>query len=481
MIRIRTKLLAFFLVVVVLVNAVAFFLYVNGQRSIEQYNYILQRLYLLNEVSQRTDAVLQSLHVYLSEQTPKHYREHLKTRQALKAVQEKLDSWSTNRVQAVRVENYRNMITSFLEESGIALDAMRRQQIREYPEHVAEAEQIRRFIKEMTLELINGDLDRFENFYKIIQKKSEYSERMGFAIFIATLLLCTLFTLLFSRGITKPIAQLSRAAREISDGQLDGAPVRVQTNDEMRFLARTFNDMRENIRRLIREIEEKSELDRLLQEMELKSLQSQIHPHFLFNVLNTISRTAYLEEAEKTNELIHATASLLRYNLGDLKKPATLEKELEGIRHYFFLQKARFGERVSFSVEADESVLSIDLPPLTLQPIVENAFIHGIESYEEGAEIMVRARSTPDGGRVEVIDNGAGMDAATVSRLMSDVEEEPQVHRGHSTGLGVKNVKRRLELFFGQSDLLFIHSEPGKGTCVTLLLPVDKKREEVEE
>ncbi|HET7615470.1 MAG TPA: sensor histidine kinase, partial [Bacillales bacterium] len=219
-------------------------------------------------------------------------------------------------------------------------------------------------------------------------------------------------------------------------------------------------------------IKEKSELDNLLKETELKSLQSQINPHFLFNMLNTLSRTAYLEGAERASELIDSAAALMRHNLSRLDRPTTLGKEVDIIREYFFLQSARFGERVTFRTDINEACLQAEIPNMTLQPIVENAFIHGIESYEEGAEITMTIDFDDADVRVEVRDNGVGMDEETRKRLLADEDREEVAERkGHSTGLGVRNVMKRLELFYRRDHLMEIRSAAGKGTTVVLKLP----------
>lgn len=479
MIRIRTKLMVFFMALVLLLNGVAYFLYHNGQRSVDQYNHILQRLFLLNEVTQKTDAVYESLNVYIAEQTPEHYRQHLQKRKALKQEQQQLAQLIDTDKNHLLVDNYRHMITSFLEECGIVLDAFQKQKISVYPVHLTDAGDISRFIHETTLDLVNHELARYDDHYHHIKQKSNYSEWMGISIFISAVLLCTLFVLWFSRGITKPIKRLSAAAQDISKGKFDGPPVEVNTRDEMRPLSNTFNDMRSNIRTLVKEIEEKSELDQLLRDMELKNLQSQINPHFLFNVLNTISKTAYLEDADRTSDLMDSTAALLRYNLANLDQPTTLSREVDIIHHYFFLQEARFGERVQFETDIDETYLSLAIPHMTLQPIVENAFIHGIESYEAGAKIQLRIKGDDSCVTVEVIDNGVGMGEETRQKLLQMEDRTDAVHhRGHSTGLGVKNVMKRLELFYQQTDLFDIKSELNQGTKVTMRLPLIEIEEE---
>ncbi|MGA9290543.1 MAG: sensor histidine kinase, partial [Anaerobacillus sp.] len=212
-------------------------------------------------------------------------------------------------------------------------------------------------------------------------------------------------------------------------------------------------------------------------EMELKSLQSQINPHFLFNTLNTISRRAYIEGADQTSELIESVAALLRYNLGNLSKDVTLKEELDIVREYFFIQQSRFGERVTFDVIADENILDCKIPVLTLQPIVENAFIHGVESYEEGGEILIRVYSKHDDVIVEVSDNGVGIETTRLSQILSNSEQSTvEKRQGHSTGLGMQNVKKRIELYSQQAGSMTVKSSKELGTTVRLNLPYKKMK-----
>nr|WP_239585227.1 sensor histidine kinase [Amphibacillus cookii] len=268
--------------------------------------------------------------------------------------------------------------------------------------------------------------------------------------------------------ITKPIDQLTLQAKEIAVGNYKVGDVKPSGATELKMLAKTFNQMKTNIDEAIIEMKEKGRMRERLKEMEFKSLQNQIQPHFLFNTLNVISRTAYIEGAEHTDKLIHALSGLFRHNIGDLKEQTTLLKEVESVKKYFQIQNARFGDRISFIADVDETALDLDIPPLTLQPLIENACIHGIESIEEGGFILLAVRDYSDHVLIEITDNGDGMDQQTVDQLLTFEGISRQV-RGHSTRIGVKNVRERLKLF--QIDHTFmIESTLGQGTTVSIRL-----------
>ncbi|NAP00263.1 HAMP domain-containing protein, partial [Halomonas sp. MG34] len=274
----------------------------------------------------------------------------------------------------------------------------------------------------------------------------------------------------FSKGITRPIAHLSHAARDVAKGKLTGEPVHVESNDELKVLGDAFNNMRSNIHGLVEEIKDQSELDRLVKDMELKHLQSQINPHFLFNTLNTVSKLAYLEDAKSTSKLIDSIATLLRHSLGQLDKQVALKDEVAVVRDYFHIQKVRFSERIAFKTVIDESCLDIRIPSLTLQPLVENAFIHGIETMEEGGTISLSVYQADPEVIVEVTDDGVGMIQEQIRDLTEEMEAEKE-HVGHSTGIGLANVIRRLQLYYQKKDVVEILSTPREGTTIRLKLP----------
>jgi len=187
---------------------------------------------------------------------------------------------------------------------------------------------------------------------------------------------------------------------------------------------------------------------------------------------------AYLEEAEQTSRLIEAVAAILRYNLSDFEKASTLREEVRIVQEYFYIQQTRFGERITFETDIEDDCLDIEIPSLILQPLIENAFMHGVESYEENGVISLHIHRQNGRIYVEVIDNGAGMDETTKKKLRKYVEctepeegFEAEKSKSHSNGIGVKNVIRRLQLFYQRNDICEIESEPMCGTNFRLTIP----------
>ncbi|MCC3356318.1 histidine kinase [Bacillus sp. REN16] len=480
--QIRTKLLLYFMIVFIILNAVAFLFYKSSEKIVSEYDDSFEKFLLLNDISQQVNLVNEKLQSYIVEEEDGFLKDYFRARKQLLTYQGQLTNELSNENNAITLSNYKNMISSYIEATDLTVGTFQQKEINQYSSHLNEVTKFAGFIQETTLSLVNNELTDYQLFYEEIENQNRNFTLMGMSLFSSTFLLSLLLALLLSGGITKPIRQLSEAATEISEGNFSGDEIKVTTNDELKLLTNTFNQMRLNIRQLVSEIKQQSELDKLLKEMELKSLQNQINPHFLFNTLNTVSKMAYIEEAQNTSRLIEAIAALLRYNLGYLHKSSTLLNEVKIVKEYFYIQRTRFGERIDFKTEVDPDCLNIEIPSLSLQPIIENAFIHGIESKEEGGVIKLKVFKKHDRIIVEITDNGAGMDENTLMKLRqiakgTSPEDSVQLEKstGHSTGIGVKNVIQRLQLFYKQTDIIEIESIKESGTTFRLLLPYDHK------
>lgn len=448
-----------------------------NQKSVEQYNKILQRYLLMNQIPNLSLTSLNALNKYMNDESVDTLEKYYLSIRELQDFQLQLDMLA-NKQNRQTLGSYANMIDSQIEEMSLVVMSEKGGRQEDAALHFDEATKISKFISDMTLNLLHQEIAAYDEFYRIIIQQSRDLSSMGLWTLVMATFLLLLFSFWFASGITKPILALTIAAREVARGNFDNK-IEVNSKDEILFLAQTFDRMRVDIKGLITEIHNKAQIERdlqnhklLLKESELKSLQSQINPHFLFNTLNTIAKKAYLEGATETNELITSVSHLLRYNLRKLDSSVMLSDEMNGLVEYLAIQKARFMERVNYTIEMDEECKNFAIPSLTLQPFVENAFIHAIEPSESGGTIVIRIQDYEQYVQIEIRDDGAGMTEEQIQDIMSGKRRTN--YKGHSTGIGVNNVIQRIKLFYGAEDIIQISSTPGLGTCVTLQLPKHK-------
>lgn len=217
---------------------------------------------------------------------------------------------------------------------------------------------------------------------------------------------------------------------------------------------------------LLKEIESKHRLEKSLKEAELKALQHQINPHFLYNVLNIINRSIFLGELNKAQEVLSAFTKMLRYSAKDIENTVTLQQELDYIEKYLFIQHLRFGERVKYLLDIEPELLNMQIPCFTLQPLVENAIVHGLEPKELGGVLKITAKSDSRYIYITIEDNGLGMPAEMLSSL-----KNLHFDKSPPTGIGFRNVYTRLKLFFGDCYSFDIDSQPNGGTKIRLSIP----------
>jgi sensor histidine kinase YesM len=223
-------------------------------------------------------------------------------------------------------------------------------------------------------------------------------------------------------------------------------------------------------RRLREEERELMEKERALREAQFISLQDQIQPHFLFNALNTIARMALFEGAAETERLSLALGRLFRYALGAPESMVPLSAELGIVEEYLAFQALRFGDRLTWTISAQTAAKKVLIPRFTIQPFVENAVRHGIEPREEGGGVSVEAHKK--GGRLvlRIEDTGIGMASVPKGKGKGGIGSELE-------GIGIANVRKRLELRYGHDAHLSIRSEAGKGTNVLISIPLEAAAE----
>ncbi|MCI8970488.1 MAG: histidine kinase [Oscillibacter sp.] len=223
--------------------------------------------------------------------------------------------------------------------------------------------------------------------------------------------------------------------------------------------------MKAQIRKHFQDQEELWRLETLLQDAEYRALQSQVNPHFLFNVLGLAMEAALVGDAERTVDVLENISYMLHYSLTSVRENTWLADELKMVQAYLFLQQRRFGDRVAFSVSFPQEVPALRIPGMTLQPVVENAVKHGVEGMTDGGGVEVLLIQTAEAVELCVRDNGWGIPR---ERLEALNRGEPVQESGRSTGLGLANVRGRMMMFYGRPDLMRVESVEGEGTSVYL-------------
>ncbi|WP_425358472.1 sensor histidine kinase [Thermosediminibacter oceani] len=220
-------------------------------------------------------------------------------------------------------------------------------------------------------------------------------------------------------------------------------------------------------KRLLEETKRRSEYENAIKTLELKALQSQVNPHFLFNTLNTAARLAYLENAEKTAEIIYSLANLLRYSLKNLDQLVPLKEEISCIGYYLYIQQFRYKDHIRAEIEFPKELEKYLIPVLSLQPLVENAIVHGLEKKKEGGQVRVVGYEKDTCVFIDIIDDGVGIQ----EEVLNNINKPKIALEGHTTGLGIHNVDLRIKKYFGDNYGLKIESKVGVGTKVTLKIP----------
>ena len=300
--------------------------------------------------------------------------------------------------------------------------------------------------------------------------------------FLFTLGISALIILLYAKYFSARIQTLRLAMHKVSRNDYEIVNS-IQGDDE---LSATFTDLTTMVTKLKEteaEIYETKINEQLLrnqqQQMELKLLANQINPHFLYNTLETIRMKAFSEGNREVATAIKLLGKSMRYVLNNTKTTSTtLDKELDYIRTYLSIQQIRFGSRLRFTIEVDGSMQpsNYQILPLLIQPIVENAFSHGLRDAEYDGHILIHIfRQGNEFLVAEVSDNGIGMNPGRLDYVIEHLDI-PQPESDH--GIGLYNINNRVHLYYGNEYGLTIKSHPGKGTVVTLTIPLINLREE---
>jgi len=307
----------------------------------------------------------------------------------------------------------------------------------------------------------------------IVAESNRFS-RLGLMVILASVIVSFILIYWVSSLLTRRLLKFSQQIGRAAIGDFE-TTLPIDGNDEIGQLSRQYNFMIRSIKELIEEVRkthwQKEQLELKQQEIKLKMLASQINPHFLFNALESIRMQAHINGEKEIAGVVKMLGRLMRKSLETQGHHIALKDEIDIVHSYLEIQMFRHRDRLTYELKIDEEAGKQMIPPLIIQPLVENAVVHGIERKESEAEplkVTVKAEIKGDRLVVEVEDNGVGISEERLQEIIRMLDEQDEGNR-----IGLSNVHHRLQMVYGESSGLVIESEERVGTTVRFSIPAD--------
>lgn len=296
----------------------------------------------------------------------------------------------------------------------------------------------------------------------IVAQNNTYLRQKIMVSFLLSLLLAIVISIIIAKYTVRPISKLVKSMKKVEEGNLTER-VTLNRNDELGILEKSFNQM---VGRLKESMDNTIEQQRQLRIAEIKILQAQINPHFLYNTLDAIKWTAKLNQVTEISEIVTHLGNLLRNSINTDQEFLTVGENMALINHYLAIQELRHRD-FETKMDISKDIMDIKIPKLILQPIVENAITHGFENIEEMGKLYIRGYERDGDVYFEVEDNGIGMTKEQVERAITKKSHEH---------IGLFNVDQRLRLYYGEFYGVSIDSKYGEGTRITIRIPIESSK-----
>ena len=459
--KISRKLVAVFLATSVIAMCVNLFIYINLNQALDKINSVFSSNISLNELSDSLNQTHQGLTGYLetkgTDDLELYFASYLNVKQMMRL----LNSNVTDNNVKLAERDIREMLDTYLKTADEAVQAKRGRNIDEYTAKYNECTRIKDYLNTYIYSVNNEQFRTNSENYMALVNSLRYTEIMSMLIFAVASVMNVLLIIILTSTITRPLTRLSSKAEEIiSAGSPENIePLEVRSGDEVGKVTMAFNEMLASIKDYIArirtqlitqsEMKEKNLLmETHLKDAQLKYLQSQINPHFLFNTLNAGAQLAMMEGADRTVEYIRNMADFFRYNVKKSSETVKLSEEIELVDSYMYILNVRFAGEMLFEKDIDESLLNVMVPSMIIQPLVENSIKYGIKDLEPGEGKVTLSVYREDGfACIRVSDNGIGTDEEIIEKIMNH-EKKPSETRG----VGITNVMSRLDLYYNNKE-----------------------------
>lgn len=468
--------------IMLLMLVINIILYSQINKTIRRMDTVYSSNVDLTELSDSLSDVQEALYAYLSVKTSDSLENYYKSEQTYRNLLENLGNQISSNPTMLLERNIRKMSESYLALAEEAVSAKRGRNVEKYKELYDSSQNLYSYINTYIDELNSQQFRNNSASYQTLREALEYLEISSLVLMTVMMGIGILMLFGITKGMIEPLTNLAETANLVGQGNFNVKMPPTDSLDEVGIVTRAFNTMVESLEEYIirttRSMEKEQQMmerellmKNHLKEAQLKYLQSQINPHFLFNSLNAGAQLAMLEDAEKTCIFVEKMADFFRYNVKKGLEGASLEEELAAVENYIYILNVRFAGEIHFTRQADERIMDCRVPSMILQPIVENAVNHGIRNIDwEGC---IHLEIMEEEGRIfiRIRDNGKGMSQERIQEVLSGQAGDGE-EQSDSTGVGMNNVISRLELYYNQKNLVEIRSRgENKGTEVILKLP----------
>ncbi len=438
----------------------------------------------LNALTEALDGVQRSMTEYLDSKSTDSLSDYYMSEHDYALLSSALERQVTDRTYDRMERNISFMSEDYLEKVALTIEAKRGRNVEKYRKHYEEASRyydyLKAYIRSLNEERFISNSAKYSDLSHNFRRFEFFAGGVMIAVFLAGAFVMIHIT----RMLIYPLQALARSADEVAEGNLDAKLPEIVNHDETGRLANAFAKMMVSIREYIERVRESMEKERQMQERELmmethlkdaqlKYLQAQINPHFLFNTLNAGAQLAMMEGADRTYEYVQTVADFFRYNVRKQDELVSIENEVDLVDNYIRILNVRFSGDIHYDSQIDERLVKIKMPAMILQPIVENAVNHGIREMGDKGHILLKVYRDADRIYISVRDNGKGMSAEDIDKLLGG-KWKYEEKKGDSNGIGMDNVISRLRLFCAREDVIEIKSEGrDKGTEVIINLPYE--------
>lgn len=487
----QAKMSSIFILANFVVFAVTLILILGINSMSSEIDTVYQGNLRLNELSDALTAVQDSMTDYLNSKTSDSLEEFYRNEQAYSQMVQEMSDEVTGAAFQRMERSIRHMSEEYLEFVGQTIEAKRGRNVEKYRVRYENATQMYEYINTYIYSLNNEQFRSNSENYSRLSGAFRSFEMMSVIALTIVIVLSVCMVVKLTRDIISPLKNLAVTADEVAGGNFDTDLLQVQSEDEIGVVTRAFNQMIVSIRQYLERLRQSMEIQRSLMEKELlmeahlkdaqlKYLQAQINPHFLFNTLNAGAQLAMMEGADRTYDYVQNVAEFFRYNVKKSNDIVTIREELELVDHYIYILNVRFSGDIHYQKNISEELLECSMPSMILQPIVENCVNHGIREMNGEGRIWLKVFCDgEDTVGISIRDNGIGMDQDTIEKILSGDYHAEQQTSG-SNGIAMGNVIARLRLFTQNESVMKIQSDgKDQGTEVILYLPV-KEREKTD-